>query len=86
MERTVGRGKKKRMPFIALNGLLILVPSAFFLASKSATGDFDAWFYGVQAIELVAGAINLSPMGLNIGDGLTMSGRLRSRRRTPIGT
>lgn len=68
--------KKKRMPRIAANGLLILLPSAFYLASKSAAGAFDAWFYAVQALELVAGAANLTMMGLNIRDGLKMTGRI----------
>lgn len=68
--------KKARMPFIALNGLLVLVPSALFLEARANAGLFDACFYGVQAVELVAGAVNLSLMGLNIRDGLKMSGRL----------
>ena len=72
--------KKKRMPFIAANGLLILLPSAFFLASKAAAGEFDTWFYVVQGVELIAGAINLTMMGLNIRDGLTMTGRIRRTR------
>lgn len=68
--------KKKRMPIIAANGLLILLPSAIFLASKAARGEFDGWFYGVQALELMAGAANLTMMGLNIRDGLRMTGRI----------
>ena len=69
--------KKRRMPFIAINGILILMPSAFFLASRASAGIFDFWFYSVQVIELVAGAINLTLMGLNIRDGLRLSGRAR---------
>lgn len=69
--------KKRRMPIIALNGLLVLVPSAFVLASRATAGNFDGVFYLVQAIELVAGAVNLTLMGLNIRDGLRLSGRLR---------
>jgi len=72
--------KKKRMPVIALNGLLILLPAAFYLQSKAAVGDFDAQFYLVQALELVAGALNLTLMGFNIRDGLTMTGRLGRRQ------
>ena len=71
--------KKKRMPFIALNGLMILVPAAFFLASKASVGEFDFYFYAVQILELAAGATNLSLMGLNIRDGIRLSGR-RHRR------
>ena len=69
--------KKKRMPFIVANGVLILLPAAFFLDSRAAVGDFDSVFYAVQAAELLAGAINLTLMGLNIRDGLKMSGRFR---------
>lgn len=74
--------KKKRMPFIAANGLLVLVPSAFYLASKSAAGVFDTYFYMVQALELVAGATNLTLMGFNIRDGLRMTGRIASAGET----
>ncbi|MBF0263210.1 MAG: hypothetical protein HQL97_15375 [Magnetococcales bacterium] len=66
------RQKQRRMPRIAANGLLILVPSALFLASKAEAGAFDVLFYGVQGLELVAGALNLTWMGLNVRDGLRM--------------
>ncbi len=68
--------KKKRMPIIALNGLLILVPAAVYLQSKAVAASFDMQFYFVQVLELVAGAVNLTLMGLNIRDGLVMTGRL----------
>lgn len=74
--------KKKRMPFIAANGVLVLVPAAIFLDLWAAQGAFDARFYAVQAIELVAGAVNLTLMGLNARDGLRLSGRLRPRPAT----
>jgi len=69
--------KKKRMPFIAANGVLILVPCAIFLNRWAAAGTFDTMFYLVQGLEFLAGATNLGLMGLNIRDGLRMSGRLR---------
>ena len=69
--------KKKRMPFIAANGLLVLVPCAIVLDRWAAVGSFDTSFYLVQAIELLAGATNLMLMGLNVRDGLRMTGRLR---------
>ena len=71
------KAKKKRMPIIALNGLLFLLPSAWFLAGKAAAGTFDSTFYFVQAVELIAGAVNLTMMGLNIRDGLKMTGKLK---------
>jgi hypothetical protein len=37
----------KRMPFIAANGLLVLIPCAFYLASKASSGAFDAGVYVV---------------------------------------
>lgn len=64
--------KKKRMPFIAANGLLVLVPAAFFLEGRAAAADFDRCFYAVQALELLAGAANLSLLGLNLRDGLRL--------------
>ena len=62
--------KKKRMPFIALNGVIILLPAAFYLSYLASLGRFDSTFYIVQAIELLVGAANLMLMGLNIRDGL----------------
>lgn len=55
--------KLKRMPFIAANGLLVLIPAALFLASKARAGEFDAAFYAVQALELAAGAVNITLWG-----------------------
>lgn len=71
--------KKKRMPFIAANGLLVLVPCAIVLNRWAAAGAFDTAFYVVQTTELIAGATNLTLMGLNARDGLRMAGRLRRR-------
>lgn len=69
--------KKKRMPFIAANGLLVLVPCAIVLNRWAAAGSFDTAFYVVQAVELLAGATNLALMCLNVRDGLRMAGRLK---------
>ena len=72
--------KKKRMPIIALNGLLVLLPSAFYLHSKALTGAFDTSFYAIQAVELVAGATNLWLLSKNMYDGLKLAGRLRAKK------
>jgi len=74
--------KKKRMPFIAANGLLVLLPSAIFLDRWASAGSFDTAFYLVQSVELLAGAVNLTLMGLNIRDGIKMSGRFRAAPTT----
>ena len=70
--------KKKRMPIIAANGLLVLVPCALTLHRWAAAGAFDSAFYGVQAVELIAGGINFTLMVLNARDGLRIS---RARQR-----
>lgn len=69
--------KKMRMPFIAANGVLVLVPSAIVLALLSARGNFGGWFVAVQAVELIAGAANLTLIALNMRDGLHLT---RARR------
>ena len=68
--------KKRRMPIIALNGLLLLLPAAIYLHDKAASMEFDAYFYGVQCLELIAGAINLVLITRNIRDGFKLTGRL----------
>ncbi len=68
--------KLHRMMVIAPNGVLVLVPCAFYLDSLASRAELGTAFYAVQAIELVAGAVNLALMGLNLRDGLRLSGRL----------
>lgn len=79
------RAKKRRMPIIAGLGLLILVPAALYLAHLAARGNLGGTFYTVQAIELIAGATNLSLMSLNIRDGLRLTGRLPQPRAATFG-
>ncbi|RQO32862.1 hypothetical protein DBR37_16310 [Herminiimonas sp. KBW02] len=62
--------KRRRMPYIAGIGLIILVPCALFLADRAQNGLLDNSFYGIQVVELIAGAINLVLMSLNFRDGL----------------
>jgi len=69
--------KIRRMPVIAANGILVLIPSALYLATKARAGEFDTAFYAVQALELAAGAANLTLLALNMRDGLKMTGRFR---------
>ena len=69
--------KKRRMPFIGANGVLVLIPCALFLDRWASAGALDTHFYVVQGVELVAGAINLILMGMNMRDGFRMSGRFR---------
>jgi hypothetical protein len=76
--------KAKRMPFIAANGILVLISAALFLASKARAGEFDAVFYAVQVLELAAGAVNITLLVLNMRDGIKLKGWLRARGMTPF--
>ena len=67
--------KRGRMPFIALNGLRVLVPCAVFRQFRAAAGDFGGSFALVHGIELLAGAVNLTLMGLSLRDGLALTRR-----------
>jgi hypothetical protein len=67
--------KRQRMPFIAFNGIAVLVPCAIFLQQRASAGLFDTTFNAVQALELLAGAINLALLGLNIRDGFRLTRR-----------
>ena len=71
--------KQRRMAVAALNGLLVLVPAALFLAIAARAGRFDLTFAAVQAAELLAGAVNLTLLSLNLRSGLAMTGRLHRR-------
>lgn len=73
--------KKRRMQIIAANGILILVPSAVFLASRAAVGEFDRAFAAVQAIELIAGAVNITLLSLNMRDGFALRKKPAQARR-----
>lgn len=67
------------MQFVAGNGIMILLPYAFFLYGKAASGETDATFYALQVVELLAGATNFSLMALNVRDGRKLSGCLRRK-------
>lgn len=69
--------KKKRMPFIAINGIFILLPAAYFLNQWAIADQFDSQFYLLQAVEIIAGLTNLVLMTLNILDGRKISPRKR---------
>lgn len=73
--------KKRRMPIVAVNGIFILIPAALYLATLASRGEFGPLFYAVQAVELLAGGLNLTLMALNIRDGLALTADRRARRR-----
>lgn len=69
--------KKKRMAIIVANAFLVMIPVAFLLNNKAASGEFDTVFYAVQILELLAGGMQLALMSLNFRDGLKLAGKLR---------
>ncbi len=71
--------KTRRMKIIAANGILILLPSAVFLALRAQAGQFDTSFYAVQALELIAGATNITLLVLNLKDGMALGKRRKAR-------
>ncbi len=75
--------KGRRMKIVAVNGLLVLLPSAYILASWANAGRLDGMFYALQALELVAGAVNFTLLMLNMRDGLRLTGRLSVKRPLP---
>src|SRR4051794_3411596 len=44
------RAKRRRMPFIAGNGLLILIPTALYLDRLASRAEFGAVFYAAQTL------------------------------------
>ncbi|MBU2710723.1 hypothetical protein [Zooshikella harenae] len=70
--------KQKKMRFIGANGILVLIPCALVLNHLAAMEAYDVFFYIVQGIELLSGAINLTLLSLNIRDGMKMKGRFRA--------
>ncbi|MDJ0684644.1 MAG: hypothetical protein QNJ84_08085 [Alphaproteobacteria bacterium] len=74
--------KRRRMPFIVANGCLVLIPAALFLANRAAHQDFGPMFQAVQTVELIAGALNLVLLGLNIRDGFISAGRIKDKTLT----
>ncbi|MGF6147478.1 Uncharacterised protein [Kingella potus] len=54
------------MPKIALNGALVLLPCALLLNDLAQSNQFGALFYGIQTLELTAGAANLAMISLHL--------------------
>jgi hypothetical protein len=71
--------KRRRGIAVAVIGLTVLLPCALWLAWEApGTGPLSGTFHAVQAIELVAGGINLILLGLNARDGYRMRARPRA--------
>ena len=74
--------KKRRMPVIGAIGILVLVPCVLYLGLTTSPSGLGTYFHEVQAVELVAGAVNITLMALNARDGLRLTRRIGARRVT----
>lgn len=70
--RGLPQRKLQRLKIVAANGLCCLVPCAVALWWMATRGEPSVLFHVVQAVELTAGAVNLTLIGLNIRDGRRM--------------
>lgn len=71
-EEATGWSSRSRSPVPAAAG------GSGFALGKTASGEFDAGFYAVQAVERIVGAAQLALMGMNFRDGLKLAGKRRS--------
>ena len=72
--------KKRRMQVVAPIGILVLVPCVLYLGATASASGLGTYFHEVQAVELVAGAVNITLMSLNVRDGLRLTRRIGARR------
>lgn len=72
--------KKRRMPVIGAIGLLVLVPCVLYLGTTASASGLGRYFHEVQAVELLAGAVNITLMSLNARDGLRLTRRIGARK------
>jgi hypothetical protein len=76
-QNKIVQSKMRRMKILALNGFLVMIPSALFLHHKASLGEFDHIFYSVQVLELAVGLLQLYLLSRNFREGLILSGKLR---------
>ncbi len=77
--------KKRRMQVVVPTGILVLVPCVLYLGTTASASGLGAYFHEVQAVELLAGAVNITLMSLNVRDGIRLTGRMRRRTLTEQG-
>jgi hypothetical protein len=66
---------------IAIIGIFILIPAAIYLNNWAIEGVFDMKFYILQAVELLAGATNLTLMIKSIQDGNKLVGKKSKKNK-----
>lgn len=78
-QNKIVQSKMKRMRILAINGLLVMIPSALFLNHKASLSEFDWIFYSVQVLELGVGLVQLYLLSQNFKEGLILSRKLRAK-------
>jgi hypothetical protein len=79
--------KMRRMKLVAINAFVLLIPCAVTLYWLASHGRFGWQFAAVQTVELLAGAMNIVLLGLNLRDGLGMrAARSRGARNSAART
>ena len=74
------QAKKRRMQIVVPIGILVLVPCVLYLGTTASASGLGTYFPEVQALELAAGAVNITLMSLNVRDGLRLTRRIGARR------
>jgi CDGSH-type Zn-finger protein len=75
--------KQKRGPIGFMTSLLILLPCAYFLSKWAVADSFGPLFYVVQTVELLASGVVIAMVGLNIRDGMALTGRIARKAAAP---
>jgi len=74
------RDKKKRATWMAINGVLVMVPAAFFLDYKASANEIDLVFRVVQSIELLVGSFQYYFVITNFRVGMTLRKEGRAKQ------
>ncbi len=78
------RRKQRRMQVVAALGIVVLVPCALILDALTAGASAGAVVTGLVLTEMLAGAINLTLLLLNVRDGRSLSRPRTPARRAPM--
>src|SRR5260370_10955480 len=78
------RRKQRRMQVVAAFGIVVLVPCALILDVLTASTSAGAVVTGLVLTEMLAGAINLTLLLLNVRDGRSLSRPRTPARRAPM--
>ena len=78
------RRKQRRMQVVAALGIIVLAPCALILDALTAGASAGAVVAGLELTEILAGALNLTLLLLNVRDGRSLSRPRTPARRAPM--